>query len=73
MLGYIIKFGFLAIIIMVVLNIFAPVQADKLLATFSATIDIEEKTLKNNLDKATQFTRDTVEEVSQTIKENFNK
>lgn len=68
MLGYIIKFGFLVIMIMVALNIFAPEQADKLLATFSKSTDIKEDTLKANLDKATQFTKDTVEEVSQTVK-----
>lgn len=69
MLGYIIKFGFLVIMIMVVLNIFAPEQADKLLSTFSESTDIKEDTLKSNLDKATQFTKDTVAEVTQTIKE----
>ena len=68
MLGYIIKFGFLVIMIMVALNIFAPKQADKLLSTFSRSTDIKEDTLKANLDKATQFTKDTVEEVSQTVK-----
>ena len=69
MLGYIIKLGFLVIMIMVALNMFAPEQADKLLATFSETTDIKEDTLKSNLDKATQFTKDTVKEVSDTVKE----
>ncbi len=69
MLGYIIKFGFLIIMIMVALNIFAPEQANKVLSVFSESTDIKEDTLKMNLDKATQFTKDTVEEVSQTVKE----
>ena len=69
MLGYIIKLGFLVIMIMVALNIFAPEQADKLLSTFSESTDIKEDTLKSNLDKATQFTKDTVKEVSDTVKE----
>ena len=55
--------------VMVVLNIFAPEQADKVLSVFSESTDIKEDTLKFNLDKATQFTKDTVEEVTQTIKE----
>lgn len=69
MLGYIIKFGFLVIVIMVALNIFAPEQADKLLSTFSESTNIKEDTLKANLDKATKFTQDTLSEVSQTVKD----
>lgn len=71
MLGYIIKLGFLAVVIMVALNIFAPEQAQKVLSTVSESTHIEENTLKENLDKATKFTQDTVDEVSEKVKKNL--
>ena len=69
MLGYIIKFGFLILVIMVSLNIFSPENADKVLSTFSEYSEINKDTLKTNLDKATLFTKDTIAEVSQTVNE----
>jgi len=71
MFGYIIKLGFLVIIVMVALNIFAPEQADKILSTFSESTSIEKDTLENSLESMTKFTQDTVKEVSEKVKENL--
>jgi len=71
MLGYIIKFSFLVVAIMVMLNIFAPEQANKVLSTFSKSVDIEENVLKENLDSMTKFTQDTIDEVTQKVKKNL--
>lgn len=71
MLGYIIKFCFLVIVVMVTLNIFAPEQADKVLSTFSKSTDIEETMLKENLDNVTKFTQDTLSEVTEKVKKNL--
>jgi hypothetical protein len=71
MLGYIIKFLFLVIVIMIALNIFAPKQAEKIVTYFSEKTEIEEKTLKESLDKATKFTQDTVSEVSNKVKKSI--
>ena len=67
MFGFILKIGFIGIVIMVALNVFAPNQANKILTVVSEKTQIEENTLKDNLNKATEFTKDTVSEVSQTI------
>lgn len=72
MLGFIIKISFLVIAIMIALNIFAPKQAEKVINYFSETTHIEESTLKESLDKATKFTTDTVEEVSDKVKKNLS-
>jgi len=72
MIGSIVKLGLLVVVILIALNIFAPEQADKLLSTFSEKTDIDKSSLKDNLDKATEFTKDTVKEASQTVKENIN-
>ena len=71
MLGYIIKFGLLAIVVMVGLNSFAPVQANKVLASVSEFTNIDEKILKKNLDIITKFTEETIEEVSQKVQKNL--
>jgi hypothetical protein len=71
MLGYIIKLVFLVIVTMIGLNIFVPERADAILSSFSNVTEIEEKTLKENLDRVTKFTQDTIAEVSQKIKKNF--
>ena len=71
MLGYIIKLGFLVIIVMVTLNIFAPEQADKFLSTFSESTSIEKSILSDSLESMTKFTQDTVVEVSQKVQKNL--
>jgi len=69
MIGGIIKLALFVVVIMVALNIFAPQQADKLLGTFSESTNIDKDKLKSGLDSATEFTKDTVNEV----KENLDK
>jgi hypothetical protein len=69
MLGMIIKLGVFVAVIMIALNIFAPQQADKLLGSFSESTNMDKDSLKNSLDKATEFTKDTISEV----KENMDK
>jgi hypothetical protein len=71
MLGTLIKLAILAIVILVALNILAPKQADKVLDTVSEKTSIDKTTLKENLDKATQFTKDTVKEAATTAKKKF--
>ena len=71
MIGFILKVSFLVLTIMVVLNIFAPQRADKILLKVSETIDVEEDTLKTNLDKVSSFTKETVETVSEGVKNTF--
>lgn len=73
MLGYIIKLVFLIIVTMIGLNIFMPERADEILSSFSEVTQIEEKTLKNGLDKVTGFTKDTLEEVSQKVTKDLEK
>jgi len=73
MLGFIIKICFLVIVVMVGLNIFAPEQADKVVSLFSEKTQIEESTLKDSLDTVTNFTKDTVNEVSQTVQKSLDK
>jgi len=73
MLGYIIKLVFLIIVTMIGLNIFMPERADEILSSFSEVTQIEEKTLKNGLDKVTGFTQDTLEEVSQKVTKDLEK
>ena len=58
---------------MIILNIFAPEHAANVISLLSENTDIKEETLKTTLDKATQFTKDTLEEVSQKIQETFEK
>lgn len=72
-LGYILKFFLFFVMVMVILNIFAPEYADNFISLFSQYTDIEEETLKGSLDKVTQFTKDTFTEVSQKIQETFEK
>jgi len=73
MLGFILKIAFLVVVVMVALNIFAPEQADKVVSVFSEKTQIEESTLKDSLDKVSNFTKDTVNEVSQTVQKNLEK
>ena len=73
MLGYILKFFLFLLMVMVILNIFAPEHAANFISLISEYTDINEETLKNSLDKVTQFTKDTLEEVSQKIQETFEK
>ena len=72
MLGTLIKLAILAIVILVALNILAPKQADKVLDKVSEKTSIDKDALKENLDKATQFTKDTVKEAATTAKENLD-
>ena len=71
MLGYVIKLIILVVVVMIGLNIFVPKRADEILATVSQTTNIEQSTLKNSLNKVTQFTQDTVSEVTQTVKKSL--
>ena len=63
MISTIIKLSLLVIIVMIALNIFAPTQADKVLATFCKTVDIDKDFLSKNLNTATEITIDTATEV----------
>jgi len=68
MLGYLLKFLFLLMVMMISLNIFLPEQAHKIIAISSEYTDIKEAVLKSYLDKATIFTQDTFSEVFTKIK-----
>lgn len=72
MFGYIIKLVILVVVIMIGLNIFAPERAKEIISQVSETTSIKEDTLKNSLDKATEFTQDTVGEISDTVKKNLD-
>jgi predicted PurR-regulated permease PerM len=72
MLGYIIKLVFIVIVVMIGLNIYSPQRVDQIISTVSETTQIEESTLKNGLDKATLFTQDTANEISETVKKNLD-
>ena len=67
MLGYILKFGFLFVMIMVMLNIFLPEEAHKGLVIMSDYSDIQLVTLEKALSYATEFTENTFSEVKEQI------
>jgi len=68
MLGYLLKFLFLFMLVMISLNIFLPEQAHKIIVLGSEYTDIKEDVLKSYLDTATTFTQDTFSEVFTKIK-----
>lgn len=72
MIGGLLKLGVIVVFILILLNIFAPQQADKILSVFSEKTAMDKDGLKEKLDKATEFTKDTVKEASETVKENIN-
>jgi len=67
MFGYILKFGFLFVSIMVMLNVFLPEDAQKILVIINEYTDIEVATLNNSLNYVTEFTKDTFLEVKEQI------
>ncbi len=69
MIGTIIKLAILAVVILVALNIFAPQQADKILGTVSEKTGIDKDDLSDKLNSATEFTKDTIDEASQTVQD----
>lgn len=73
MLGTIIKLAVLAAIILIALNIFAPNQADKVLDSVSESTNLDKSALQDKLNKATEFTKDTIKEASETVKDNMDK
>ena len=68
MLGYLLKFLFLFMLVMISLNIFLPEQAHKIIVLSSEYTDIKEDVLKSYLNTATSFTQDTFSEVFTKIK-----
>ena len=69
MVWTIIKLAVLAAVISVTLNIFAPNQADKILGTVSEKTGMDKDGLSDKLKSATEFTKDTIKEASDTVKE----
>ncbi len=69
MLGYILKFGSLLVIVMVVLNIFLPEETYKILNIVSEYSHIESVTLEEALDSLTEFIQNTFLEVQKQIHE----
>ena len=72
MIGTIIKLAILAVVVLVALNIFAPNQADKILSSVSEKTGMDKDTLSDKLDSATEFTKDTINEASSTVKDKVN-
>ena len=72
MIGLIVKLAIVAVVILVALNIFAPNQADKILSTVSDKTGMDKGSLSDKLNNATEFTKDTVKEASETIKDKVN-
>jgi len=72
LLGYIIRLVFLIIVVMIGINIFMPERANEIISSFSAATNMEETKLKEGLDKATDFTQDTLSEVSEIVKKKFD-
>ena len=72
MLGYIIRLVFLIIVVMIGINIFMPERANEIISSFSTATNMEETKLKEGLDKATDFTQDTLSEVSEIVKKKFD-
>ncbi|MEA3512357.1 MAG: hypothetical protein U9R37_02050 [Campylobacterota bacterium] len=67
MIGSLVKLGFLVVVVLVALNIFAPDQADKVLSAVSEKTDIDKDKLQDNLNNATEFAKDTAKEVKENI------
>lgn len=72
MIGFILKISFFVIVVMIGLNIFAPEQADTIISKVSQTTSIEKNILQDNLDQASDFTKETVAEVSEKVKETLS-
>lgn len=71
MLGYLLRFVFLFMVVMISLNIFLPEQAHKIILVSSEYTDLKEDVLKSYLDTATIFTQNTFSEVFSKIKSFF--
>jgi hypothetical protein len=67
MLGFILKLLFFFMTIMVILNIFLPEEAHKLLIVLSEYTSIELVNLEKYLKYITEFTQDTFSEVKEQI------
>ena len=59
MIKGIIKLSILAVVILIGLKIFAPQVADQIIDKISQTTGIEKDTLDDNLNKATNLTKDS--------------
>ncbi|MEA2016934.1 MAG: hypothetical protein U9N59_00680 [Campylobacterota bacterium] len=72
MIGTIVKLAILAVVILVALNIFAPNQADKILSSVSDKTGMDKGDLSDKLNNATEFTKDTIKEASDTVQDKVN-
>jgi hypothetical protein len=72
MIGTIVKLLVLVAVVLIALNIFAPQEADKALSTISETTKIDKSSLKENLDKASEFTKDKVNEATEAVQDKLN-
>lgn len=73
MIGGLLKLGVMVVFVLILLNIFAPQQADKILSVFSEKTALDKDGLKEKLDKATEFTKDTAKEATQTVQKSLEK
>jgi len=72
MLGYVIRLVVLIVVVMIGINFFMPERASEIISSFSEATNMEEEKITEGLNKATNFTEDTLSEVSEMVKKKLD-